>query len=330
MNSKVSVIVPVYNAEKTLDRCLTSLCAQTYKNFEILLINDGSKDSSPEICQKYVEQDSRIVLRTQENAGPSAARNAGIDLASGAYLAFVDSDDYVEPNMIESMVNKADEYDADMVICGYYEELENETRVRKYAYSDGFYDEAACGAIARDVIDNNTKSAIPPYSTIRLVRKSVMENPALRFDPTVKRSEDYFLWVQVHNRIKSLYIMGEERLYHYMYNTSSITKKYLPGYWPMCRTIFTELSMRLPQTADVKKRLEAMLIQRSLIALHNAAYADRSQFMSDFKEIVNDKMLLRAARSVGLVKNSRRAKIYALMLILRLKPLIKRSFQPKH
>ena len=99
--SKVSIIIPVYNAEKTLCRCLDSLVVQTYEDVEIILVNDGSVDSSRNICETYRDKYSQIILINQEYAGPDTARNVGIDSASGKYISFVDADDYVEKNLLE-------------------------------------------------------------------------------------------------------------------------------------------------------------------------------------------------------------------------------------
>ena len=97
----ISIIIPVYNAEKYLKKCLDSVINQTYKNLEIILVDDGSTDKSPEICDKYAEKDSRIIVLHKENGGVSSSRNAGLDIFKGEYLSFVDSDDYVEPDYIE-------------------------------------------------------------------------------------------------------------------------------------------------------------------------------------------------------------------------------------
>ncbi len=105
MNKKVSVIVPVYNSIDCLERCVKSICRQTYGNLEILLVDDGSTDGTDKLCEKLASQDSRIRTYHKKNGGASSARNVGIRLASGEYLGFVDSDDYIEPDMYELMVS---------------------------------------------------------------------------------------------------------------------------------------------------------------------------------------------------------------------------------
>ena len=115
MSDKVSIIVPVYNVEKYLDECVKSILAQTYSNIEIVLVDDGSKDTSGSMCDEYKKQDNRIVVVHKENGGLSSARNAGMENASGDYYIFVDSDDTISPDMVEEMVKKAKEHDAKIV-----------------------------------------------------------------------------------------------------------------------------------------------------------------------------------------------------------------------
>lgn len=124
MKDLVSVIVPVYNAEKYLVKCLESIVNQTYKNLEIILVNDGSKDNSLSICQEYAKRDARITVFDKTNGGVSSSRNFGIDLSSGEYVCFFDSDDYVEISFIEKLVNKIG--DNDVCIGGYVAENYNE------------------------------------------------------------------------------------------------------------------------------------------------------------------------------------------------------------
>ena len=116
MKAKVSVIVPVYNVESYLEECLDSIINQTFKDIEIILVNDGSTDSSPKIMELYASKDSRITVLNQPNKGVSAARNAGIEQASGEYFLFVDSDDMIVPDAIEKLYGKAGEAGAELVI----------------------------------------------------------------------------------------------------------------------------------------------------------------------------------------------------------------------
>lgn len=109
MNSKISIIVPVYNTEEYLKRCVDSILAQSYTNIEIILVDDGSKDNSPAICDDYAIKDKRIVVVHKQNGGLSSARNAGLDVATGDYIGFVDSDDFISPDMYKNLMDHIDE-----------------------------------------------------------------------------------------------------------------------------------------------------------------------------------------------------------------------------
>ena len=119
---KISVIVPVYKAEAYLHRCIDSLLAQTFRDFEVLLVDDGSPDRSGAICDEYAQQDSRVRVFHKENGGVSSARQCGLDNAHGDYTIHADPDDWVEPDMLEALYAKATAEDADMVICDFYVE----------------------------------------------------------------------------------------------------------------------------------------------------------------------------------------------------------------
>lgn len=115
----ISIIIPVYKVENYLDRCLKSVVNQTYRNLEIILVDDGSPDRCPEMCDSWAEKDNRIKVIHKKNAGVSAARNDGIDVAHGEFIGFVDSDDVIHPSMYEEMVNYLVSQECDLVSCGY-------------------------------------------------------------------------------------------------------------------------------------------------------------------------------------------------------------------
>ena len=121
MNDTISVIVPVYNVAAYLPACIRSICAQTYSQLEVILIDDGSTDDSGTLCDKFAENDYRIKVIHQQNGGAASAKNAGLRAATGDYLAFVDSDDYLEPDAYSFMMEKMQQYAADVVRCGFQE-----------------------------------------------------------------------------------------------------------------------------------------------------------------------------------------------------------------
>lgn len=130
---KVSIIVPIYNVEKYLERCIKSILSQTYTNIEVLLVNDGSKDQSEAICTKYESIDSRINYYKKVNGGLSSARNYGIERATGNYYLFIDSDDYIDKTMVETLIKAARQYNADIVECNYYEVINGKVHIFKHS-----------------------------------------------------------------------------------------------------------------------------------------------------------------------------------------------------
>ena len=116
----ISVIIPCYNVEKYIDRCMESVLNQTYRNLEIILVDDGSTDGTGEIIKKYAEHDHRIKILHQKNKGAGAARNAGMEIASGSYIGFVDSDDWIAEDMYEYLIGIIKEEDADIAACDFY------------------------------------------------------------------------------------------------------------------------------------------------------------------------------------------------------------------
>lgn len=117
MDKLISVIIPVYNAEQYLDRCLSSILNNTYQNLEVILVDDGSTDDSGIICDRYAEKDSRFIVIHKKNGGTAAARNDALDIAQGDYIAFLDNDDYISPHFYEYMLQAMEETDADVVVA---------------------------------------------------------------------------------------------------------------------------------------------------------------------------------------------------------------------
>lgn len=119
MQSKVSIIIPVYNCEKYIGKCIESILKQSYKNIEIIIVNDGSKDKTSEVINLFSANDNRVIYIEQQNSGPSVARNNGISKATGEYITFIDSDDYIESNYIEALLDAIQKNKRDIVCCGY-------------------------------------------------------------------------------------------------------------------------------------------------------------------------------------------------------------------
>ena len=216
---KISVIVPVFNGEKTLRRSLDSILAQSFRDFELVLIDDGSTDKSGEICKLYEDKDNRVRYIKKENGGPSSVRNLGIKEAKGDYIAFADCDDYMDEGAFEFMYNKAADTSADMVICGYYTELHNTVQkvFCEETTIEGEYGEKIIPLKSKDLLDAPWNKL---YKT-EFLRKTEVEMPIGEiFEDTA-----FHLELLKYSPKISVY---SQCFYHYVQNLGSITKKYNP------------------------------------------------------------------------------------------------------
>ncbi|QUL55261.1 glycosyltransferase [Paenibacillus tritici] len=142
MKPEISIIVPIYNVELYLNKCVDSILAQSFSNFEVILVNDGSPDKCGEICEYYKELDPRIVVIHKQNGGLSDARNYGIEVARGRYIGFVDSDDWIEPDMYESLYSLITSHDADIAACGHYEVMDDVPLEKSFSHEVHVYNNA--------------------------------------------------------------------------------------------------------------------------------------------------------------------------------------------
>ncbi|MBR5112832.1 MAG: glycosyltransferase family 2 protein [Clostridia bacterium] len=208
-NKKISVIVPIYNVEQYIIECLDSIVNQSYKKLEIILVDDGSPDNCGKICDEYAKKDSRIKVIHQENGGLSAARNAGLDVATGEYIGFVDSDDYIEMNFFEELLKSIEEYHASLAVCGVKKfGLENrmESYGNKQLSSSEYLKALLCGTV---------KS----YSCNKLYKASLFE--IIRF-PNGEMFEDLKIMHLIGEKT-TLVSFTDKTFYNYRIRQNSIT-----------------------------------------------------------------------------------------------------------
>ncbi len=317
--SEVSIVIPVYNAEKNLRRCLESVIAQDFKDYEVILVNDGSTDSSLTICKSYCANYPNFALINQNNYGVATARNNGIDLAQGNYIYFIDADDYIEPDTISSMYSAAKKYSADVVICNYYEQKGEETKEHRFLLDEGLYCHEECTKIAIDLIDDVSATIIPPYSWLRMIKREKLEKPKMRYRSGLKRSEDYHFAVRLHLIIDSLYLLSSKHLYHYVENLQSITHSHINGYWSSVKTIYDDLKSKVDYEDSVHERLDVMFLQRTLIAINNSVRCKNlKQFKNELYEILNDPLLRKIIKRFSFVKNFKNMRFFSFCMLLRL------------
>jgi len=231
---KVSVIVPIYNAEKYLNQCLDSIINQTLKDIEIILINDGSTNGSADICKAYLT-DTRVSYYHKENEGLAAARDDGMLRASGEYIGFIDSDDWIEPDMYEKMYAAAKTNDSDIVFCNC---VENEDGHRfTPEMPSGPYnriqilDEILPHSLAY-LTDKGDKRSIRWSNCLRIYKKATLDSFGFRFNRAFRRSQDSQLTYEATIHARNFYYLGDY-FYHNRVVGDSLSRGYTKNMWPL-------------------------------------------------------------------------------------------------
>lgn len=229
--NKISIIIPVYQVEKYIKRCLDSILSQTYSNLEIILIDDGSRDMSGKICDEYAIKDSRIKVIHQDNAGVSVARNKGLDICTGDYVTFVDSDDFLEPLMYEKMMEKVTEYNCDVVMCDCVKDdgviqtpYTHDIRAGFYNYNqlkEEYYPHL--------LMMENVEYPATISNWLILFKREVASN--IRYIEGVRYSEDLLFGAQLLYNAESFYYMKGEYYYHYWMNNESASHTFKIDKW---------------------------------------------------------------------------------------------------
>ena len=217
----LSVILPIYNTVDYLDRCLDSICNQTYSNLEIICIDDGSTDGSQHILDKYAKNDNRIIAIHQKNGGESNARNVGLSLATGDYIAFCDCDDWLEPDMYQKLVHAIECNKVDLAACGYSFEYDNhrEIPVNKKPVKDGMFSRTS---LFEYVYKRDSYKAVTSWIWCKLFKREILvyNGKLLLFDENVRFGADLLFFIMAASNIESACYV-QEPLYHYYQRSTS-------------------------------------------------------------------------------------------------------------
>lgn len=275
MKPKISIIVPVYNVEKYLDRCMESLLNQTLKDIEIILVDDGSPDNCPQMCDDYAKMDSRVKVVHKQNAGLGYARNSGLDIASGEYIGFVDSDDYVCTNMYEVLYAKAKETNTDAVLCSYYNEYNGHLRKANIdRLSDKERSLDACPTYIAEVIGGLPTDKYRQhhgYSVWKMLfSNEVIQRNKIRFKSEREFvSEDILFQLDFSLHASKVFIYPEA-MYYYCANEGSLTKRY--DYTRFNREV--SLYLKIGDTIKNSKRdIPSIELRMSRLLMYKAFYS---------------------------------------------------------
>lgn len=222
MEELISVIIPVYNTEKYIKRCIESVLIQSYHKIEIIIVNDGSEDKSLEICEYFSKKDERIRIISQKNSGVSKARNIGIENAHGRYVCFIDADDYVSEDYISFLYDKILRFDADLATCSWSMER------KKGEWKDSLSKEEKCLNRTEGLINLFKKNGIKSGPVCKLYRTDILKKYHIKFNESIKMAEDKLFCYDYLFHCHRIYSSSAIK-YFYTYNSESASnKKYIP------------------------------------------------------------------------------------------------------
>lgn len=322
----VSIIVPVYNAEEYIGTCIESIQKQSYKNIEILLINDGSKDGSAEICDRYQREDDRIKVFHRENHGVSATRNYGIEHASGDFIQFVDADDSLEPDTVAENLRIVKETGAELVFFSFRYHIVDEGRIQDNAFSESFvgnakefFEKFFITLIDKELIN-------PPWN--KFIDCRLLKDGSVRFHENYSICEDMAFTAEILN--KSNRIAFNPRM-HYNYNlksTGSLVFRFHENYFEAL-SYYYDMSMnycrRFQNRTEALRKLNTSYVELTIMYMKQISLYEkweRKQKIERIKQISNDKKLLQALESVELNKKKRvikfliKCKMYSFIYIM--------------
>jgi len=276
MNNSISIIVPVYNAVKTLHKCIDSILKQSIDNYELILINDGSKDDSLNLCLAYADIDSRIKVFDKTNGGPSAARNMGIGMASGNLIVFIDSDDYVEPDFLVNLFSDAS--DADLVIAG-INKIKKDQNDTSFNFPNRLIDVKEQKVYLEDFPLSDYG-----YPFSKLFKKDILDRNQIRFIEDIHMFEDVlflFTYIKYCDKIK----LNDKALYNYVIaeggslstKVNSYESEYL-GFITFYNQIIKDFKITIPELINDYPKLGyrlTRLMNRSISTLYIKGYPSK-------------------------------------------------------
>ena len=226
-NPKISIIVPMYNSESTIGKCIESILQQTLSELEVILVNDGSTDNTLDICKKYSKRDSRIVVVSQENKGLISARKRGVEISSADFIGFVDSDDWIEKDMYENLYEIYNNYHVDVVSSGIFRDYIEEQYTNEVLdnFEQGYY-ENINKTVYPYMLWNKKINDFGIYCTLvnKLFKREILKTVYDNIDERVFYGEDCLTFFSYMMRCKKVYILNKS-YYHYVINHNSMCSK---------------------------------------------------------------------------------------------------------
>ena len=284
MNDKISIIIPIYNVKKYINKCIESIINQTYKNLEIILVDDGSTDGSGKICDEFKKEDNRIVVIHKKNEGVSSARNEGLKIATGDYIGFIDADDFIEEDMYFKLLSKIEKDNTKMVVCNAYLEDENENQVYDFKTN------------AKDVIDSHelmdrimNDFVFQGYMWNKLYDRQLIyrDNDYLKFDCSISNLEDRLYNLELIDKNKKFNVSYiDEKLYHYIQReNSAIHNRYNDKYFSKFYANIKEIEILEKNNFDTNE-------MKAMFVIEYVRSKNRISIMNSTSNVLEDSLIL--------------------------------------
>ena len=294
IDKKISVIVPVYNAQDYLERCVESIRTQTFRNLEILLIDDGSKDTSPRMCDDYAAADERIRVIHKPNGGLMSAWTEGVRAAKGDYFLFVDSDDWIDSRMAEGLAREASGEPGEVICCNFVIERPNGAQICRHELSPGCYMGERLQKVKKNLLGNERRTVSMSRCMKLFSRELILKN--LHFcDPKIRMGEDVNIVLPALCDCSRLVILEEAVWYHYFYNPASMVHKYDSSMTEGIRALIDAVHQVFTdkKIANGQEQEEKEAVYLTLLAVKNELRGARSGYAGRIRDICEEGGLLK-------------------------------------
>lgn len=283
--------MPAYNSEEHIERAMNSVLDQSYQNIELIVVNDGSIDQTKDIVLEIKQADDRIKYFENVNSGVSVARNIGLTHATGEYVGFVDADDYIENNMISLLIDKAEEYNCDLVSCAFERIHRNIVVPEKTKIRAGYYNkDDLTNTIYPLLFGNRYLEPLLPLNIVtKLFKREIIEKNSISFEKDLKFGEDLLFTQLFLLNSDSFYFLPNEKLYKYTYNSSSATNKYHKNKWHNLKiglSLRKKIIEKYPKD-NLEDQISYAVIRSSIEAIKNAGRNTTVKKHERFYELSN-------------------------------------------
>ena len=333
-NKKVSVIVPVFNAEKHLRKSVESVINQTYSNWELIIVNDGSTDSSPKICDEYSDNDNRIVVIHQQNFGVSMARNTGVKAATGDYVVFLDADDEFDLNLLEDNIEIIEKNEADILIFNFKHVKNGNPAENGYSLNEifcgdnkTFFENELCRLMKFDLMN---------ASWNKIIRRDFLVNNNIQFDELFSIFEDAMFSVKICRYAKTICINSKSYYYYYVWNHGSLRTKLSPNRFDAIKKLYELETDYCTDHGDNDKQLRCfdelfchnLVVYMQTVSVNPELKTKEGKNM--LRTVCNDVIVRQAFENyIKMEQISFKRKIIGLCLLMKMPGMILRLFRLK-